>query len=596
MKKTFHLLLGMTFLCTAVSAQDKIKDGTVPASGNLPKAGALLDLESSDKALLLTRVSLTATTNWGLNGAAPTEGGYTVYNTNVGLTGSSSYPVITGGQGVYYWDGTGWVATRQAQPSYIEPWNVQNTTTPATLNSQDIYQNGTVAIGRNNVYDGAALHVEGAIRGGNNPQGTVGANSIAMGSGNEASGGSSFAVGYQVKATGLRSMALGDATIASGANSTAFGNGSEARGSRSTAFGYNTIVGADAANGTAFGNGTRATGINSTAFGLSTEARGVRGTAFGNSSITGINASDATAFGVSSLASGDVSTAFGANTAASGDRSTAFGNTTIASGPSSTAFGYLARATEMRSTAFGFDTRATGNTSTAFGGETIAGGLYSTAFGYQSRANVETSTAFGSGAIANGVRSTAFGNGATTGAEGVNAISMGTSTSSNHLNSLVAGNNVASSSDNQFTARFQGGYRFMTQAQSVSNIGAQLANGANAWSTMSSKILKENFVPVDGKQVLAKIMEFDLTSWNYKGQDKTKLRHYGPMAEDFYEAFGNDGVGTIGNDDSINQADFDGINMIAIQALAKENIELAKKNAELNARIERLEKLILKRK
>ena len=129
----------------------------------------------------------------------------------------------------------------------------------------------------------------------------------------------------------------------------------------------------------------------------------------------------------------------------------------------------------------------------------------------------------------------------------------------------------------------------MTQAQATSNIGAQLASGANAWSTMSSKVLKENFQPVDAKQVLAKITDFDLTTWNYKGQDKTKLRHYGPMAEDFYEAFGNDGIGTIGVDDSINQADFDGINMIAIQALAKENIEL-------KARIEKLEKLILEKK
>ena len=594
MKKSYFLS-GMLLLSTTVFAQDKIKDGTVSGSGNVPKDGALLDLESNNRALLLTRVSLSATTTWGLNGTPPSEGGYTVYNTNSTISGASGYPVISGGIGVYYWDGTGWVATRY-NATYVEPWNVQGTTTSATLNTQNIYQSGTVAIGRNEVYTGATLHVEGAIRGGTNPQGTVGVNSIALGYENEASGGSSFAVGYQVKATGLRSVALGEAAVASGSNATAFGHGSEARGSRGTAFGYNTVVGANAANGTAFGNSTLANGNNSTAFGLSTEARGLRGTAFGYGSITGVDALDATAFGISTLASGNASTSFGANTIASGDRATAFGNTTIANGPSSTAFGYLARATEMRSTAFGYDTRANGNTSTAFGGETIANGLYGTSFGYQTRANGATSTAFGSGSIANGDRSTAFGSGATTGADATNSISMGTSTSVSHSNSLVAGNNVASSADNQFTARFQGGFRFMTQAQSTGNVGAQLLNSANAWSTMSSKLLKENFQPVDAKQVLAKITNFELTSWNYKGQDKTKLRHYGPMAEDFYEAFGNDGIGTIGVDDSINQADFDGINMIAIQALANENIELKGVVEKLNARIEKLEKLILEKK
>lgn len=60
-----------------------------------------------------------------------------------------------------------------------------------------------------------------------------------------------------------------------------------------------------------------------------------------------------------------------------------------------------------------------------------------------------------------------------------------------------------------------------------------------------------------------------LVSWNYKRQDPAQYRHYGPMAQDFYAAFGKDKYGNIGNDTTINSADFDGVNMIAIQALEK---------------------------
>jgi hypothetical protein len=629
MKKNFHLFLGAILLSTNVLAQDKIKDGTI-SSSNLPNSGALLDLESNNRALLLTRVSLSATTTWGLNGSAPTQGGYTVYNTNASITGNTAYPIITGGIGVYYWDGTGWVATKNAS-TYVEPWYNQANNQMATTNTQNIYQMGKVAIGRNTTYDAATLHVQGAIRGGNDPQGTVGLHSIGVGSRITASGNYSTAFGDSTSATGDRSTAFGNRSVASGANSIAIGYQSEARGTRGVALGYQTVAGVNGTNALAMGNQTRATGNNSTAMGYSTtasgdnstamgystsaigdrstalgnesvargansfamgynaSARGTRGIAFGYNTISALDATDAQAFGSNTTASGNNSTAFGISSTASGNNSTAFGNSSIASGVNSTAFGFDTRANNDRSTAFGHTTIASGESSTAFGALSRATAMRATAFGYNTRANGASSTAFGNESIANGSNSTAFGNSATTGSEATNAISMGNSTTANHANALVAGNNVTSNADNQFTARFQGGYRFMTQAQATGNIGAQLINSANAWSTMSSKALKENFQPVDGKQVLSKIVNFNLTSWNYIGQDKTKLRHYGPMAEDFYEAFGWDGVGKIGVDDSINQADFDGINLIAIQALAQENIEL-------KARIERLEKMILERK
>ena len=65
-------------------------------------------------------------------------------------------------------------------------------------------------------------------------------------------------------------------------------------------------------------------------------------------------------------------------------------------------------------------------------------------------------------------------------------------------------------------------------------------------------------------------------------------RHYGPMAQDFYAAFGNDGVGTIGTPTTINSGDMAGILMIAVQALEKQN-------GDLKERVETLERLIKER-
>jgi uncharacterized membrane protein len=51
---------------------------------------------------------------------------------------------------------------------------------------------------------------------------------------------------------------------------------------------------------------------------------------------------------------------------------------------------------------------------------------------------------------------------------------------------------------------------------------------------------------VDREEVLKKLAGLSLTSWNFIGHDPKQFRHYGPMAQDFLAAFGNDGVGTIG--------------------------------------------------
>jgi hypothetical protein len=76
------------------------------------------------------------------------------------------------------------------------------------------------------------------------------------------------------------------------------------------------------------------------------------------------------------------------------------------------------------------------------------------------------------------------------------------------------------------------------------------------------------------------------------------LRHYGPTAQDFFAAFGHDGLGTIGTETTINSGDLAGIMMIAIQGLEKRTALLESQRgemAELQERIDALEARLAER-
>jgi hypothetical protein len=111
------------------------------------------------------------------------------------------------------------------------------------------------------------------------------------------------------------------------------------------------------------------------------------------------------------------------------------------------------------------------------------------------------------------------------------------------------------------------------------------------YSVVSDKSKKENFKAIDAEEVLQKVRDLSVTSWNYIGHDPG-VRHYGPVAQDFFAAFGNDGLGTIGSPTTITSTDLDGVLLLAVQALEKRMAELATvkaENADLKARLEKLE-------
>ena len=93
--------------------------------------------------------------------------------------------------------------------------------------------------------------------------------------------------------------------------------------------------------------------------------------------------------------------------------------------------------------------------------------------------------------------------------------------------------------------------------------GVKLAAGSGSWSALSDRNVKENFATVNGEEILARLAAMPITNWNYVSQDAS-IRHIGPMAQDFYSAFG------VGEDDRrISAVDANGIAFAAIRELHK---------------------------
>jgi len=63
------------------------------------------------------------------------------------------------------------------------------------------------------------------------------------------------------------------------------------------------------------------------------------------------------------------------------------------------------------------------------------------------------------------------------------------------------------------------------------------------------------------------------------------------MAQDFFAAFGHDGVGKIGTETTINSGDIAGILMIAVQALERRTAELKEKEVQIEALAAQVEEL-----
>jgi hypothetical protein len=338
----------------------------------------------------------------------------------------------------------------------------------------------------------------------------------------------SIAMGSTAKAEGDYSFAEGNGTVAVGVSSVAMGNATATQGNYSFALGNNTYSGGDYSF--AEGNGTQATGIYSIAMGNTT------------------------------MAKGSYSFAEGSGCQANGFGSVAMGYGNTAPGNYAFAAGSLSHANGSTSVALGDNTTAGGNSSFSMGDFTNAGGDYSFAMGISATASGSLAIAMGTNITASGNSSMIFGSNLFDGGHKGNAMFGDT-------DPWNAGS-VGSGTDDQMVCRFNNGYYFLTGGN-TNRTGIIAVHGDNSWSSISDSTKKERIIIVNGENILEKISKFKLSTWNYRGQDPAKFRHYGPMAQDFHNAFGKDAVGTIGNDTLINQQDFLGVSFIAIQALEK---------------------------
>ncbi|SDD15673.1 tail fiber domain-containing protein [Niabella drilacis] len=325
------------------------------------------------------------------------------------------------------------------------------------------------------------------------------------------------------------------------------------------------------------GSGSTNSGIGANTMGSSTKAQ----------------AQDALAIGYTTTASGVNAVSMGKLTAASGENAVSMGKLTIASGNQSLALGTNAEATGENAIAAMVNSRASNTSAVAIGQSAAASGEHSFALGWGSQASAHYGYAIGTDVTASERGAMAFGTQTT--ASGIYSTAMGVNVRTGGFNGAFIigdfrGLMLNSNAENQMTMRFGGGYRFFTGSTGAgTGSGVTLAPNGNSWASISDSTKKENYRQPDGASFLSKIKSMKLGSWNYIGQDKTIYRHYGPMAQEFYSLFGNDGTGTIGNDTTIASADIDGVMMIALQALAKQVEQLTKTNKELLKRVQLLE-------
>ncbi|MSP11327.1 MAG: hypothetical protein EXR62_00075 [Chloroflexi bacterium] len=287
--------------------------------------------------------------------------------------------------------------------------------------------------------------------------------------------------------------------------------------------------------------------------GVGNSANGAQATVGGGSGNGAGNARATVGGGESNFAGGqDATISGGASNTASGTYTTVGGGQgNAASGESSTISG-------------GLNNQASGTLSA------IGGGIANVAHGEDA--------AIGGG-ISNsaaGVRATVPG-GRENAATGDYSLAAGRQAKADHQGSFIWADStnaeIHSGGSDQFIVRANGGLwlgaatgpgpftpSIPANVLIATSSGAYLSRGGT-WTNASDQALKANFAPVNGREILARLAAMPMSTWNYKSQS-ADIRHIGPVAQDFYAAFG------VGEDNThISTVDGDGVALAASQAL-----------------------------
>src|SRR5207237_827991 len=112
--------------------------------------------------------------------------------------------------------------------------------------------------------------------------------------------------------------------------------------------------------------------------------------------------------------------------------------------------------------------------------------------------------------------------------------------------------------------RATGGVRFISAVNASTGAptaGVGLAAGSGAWALLSDRASKVAITPLDGRDVLQRLISMPVSRWSYAAQGPG-ISHIGPMAQDFAAAFG------VGEDAQyISTIDSEGVALAAIQGL-----------------------------
>jgi trimeric autotransporter adhesin len=266
------------------------------------------------------------------------------------------------------------------------------------------------------------------------------------------------------------------------------------------------------------------------------------------------------------------------------------GNQVVASGYGAFAYGDQVTASSTVGVGFGSGVTVSGTAGFSAGASNVCSGFACTAIGYTVRAGGQGSVALGYRTTANNDYSVAIGYRA----------SNNTHTGTMAMGDESTTDSVRNQADNEFRIRYNGGIRLRVSTAANGNtpgaggnVGCDLTVAVPSWTCASSRTLKTDFLAVDGEDVLWRVRNTPVTTWTMTGGDH-HVRHLGPVAEDFYQAFAL-GIG----ETTIGMSDIDGVNFAGVKALedrtARLTEQLAARDAriaDLEARLARLEALV----
>ena len=398
-------------------------------------------------------------------------------------------------------------------------------------------------------------------------------------------------------------LACGNSASAEDRDTVALGMLSRAAGISSTALGFNARAIGDGS--IALGRATSSPGHIATALGAFSIAAGENSVVLGRTAETYPNAEGSVALGAFSEASKDKATSVGNHADshskgavslgfASGFR---FGSSYAHQSPYAIAIGYHAKIMENSLGAIAIG-GGFGDYAEVIRGAS-ADGEKAIAIGHRSRANKPGAIALGADVVADT---------ANTMQVGVPIrIERGDGTSQLRVTETSTGKNVRTlmslkcehctpgfrisralpANDTWFFRMLQNGNFSVDDPATIAKeaefrSGGDLKIGGTLIQA-SSRDIKNNIVEVDTASVLVKLEALPIHHWTYN-HNPDQVRHMGPMAEDFYKAFG------LGDTDKgIAGVDTSGVALAAIKAL---NAEKDAQIEMLNERIENLEIMV----